>query len=199
MDFILMRHGHTIWNGPPMRHQGIQNSPLSPSGLRNAESLAGKFEASYLISSPAGRCLETCQAVFQRQPDMCDPRLWELNMGWFAGLTREEVAAKDPEHFRLWQDQPDMLAPGDGETLAQLQDRVFQGLLEGCHSHSSEESLTFLVHGGVMRVMVCLATGLSLGAYHRLRVENLCRMRFSLDLNTQKLEFHGDIPFKNAE
>ncbi len=181
MNFVLMRHGHTIWNGPPMRHQGRQNSNLSESGLVQAQALFGKYDVDHLISSPAGRCLQTCQVVYGRAPECLDERLWELDMGWFSGLTRAQVQAKDAQHYQKWLETPDQIVPGNGESLQQVQDRVMSALKHYCQTYSDAKNLTFLVHGGVMKVIVCLAHGLSLAQYHRIQINNLCRLSFSLE------------------
>ena len=54
----LIRHGHTVWNGPPLRFQGQMDSSLSDDGRSEAIALGKRmpYQPDRIVSSPALRC-----------------------------------------------------------------------------------------------------------------------------------------------
>jgi probable phosphoglycerate mutase len=132
VEIYLLRHGETEWNKEG-RLQGQRNSCLTLRGREQAEQL-GRFLASQLGGrqlplhvSPLGRALETA-AIIRRYvagPEpIVDPRLQEMTLGEWEGLTRTEVNARwngvvgDDSNAEWW-----FLAPG-GESYDHFKQRV---------------------------------------------------------------------------
>jgi broad specificity phosphatase PhoE len=98
----LVRHGRTEFNAEG-RFQGSLDSPLTPLGIEQArrygELLKGQVGDSggwSLVASPLGRAVHTAEIIagalgldldFPR-----DPRLAEIGMGLWDGLTIEDIA-----------------------------------------------------------------------------------------------------------
>ena len=100
----LLRHGETLWNTMG-RFQGQQDSPLTETGVRQAEDVglllrqhiadAGAFE---MQLSPLGRARETARGVLNILPmdSREDSRLMEVTAGCWDGLTRLEIDSEYP-------------------------------------------------------------------------------------------------------
>ena len=88
----LIRHGHTTWNGPPLRFQGQMDSSLSENGRAEAIALGERmpYQPHRVISSPSLRCRQTVDCLFNRKPDQTERRCIELGLGWFEGHLASE-------------------------------------------------------------------------------------------------------------
>ena len=99
VEIYLVRHGETEWNRDS-RLQGQQNSSLTERGREQARKL-GNLLARLLDHtrvpvqvSPLGRALETAVIIREHIPGpepIIDPRLQEMTLGAWEGLTRKEV------------------------------------------------------------------------------------------------------------
>lgn len=131
-DLFVLRHGETEWNAA-RRMQGRLDSPLTPRGRDQArdqaailQSLGIRADTHAFRCSPQGRAQATATialAPFGVAPET-DPRLMEIHMGDWEGLTLDEIAARAPHLFgeddsRQWYDH----IPG-GERLSDVRDRA---------------------------------------------------------------------------
>ena len=92
---LLTRHGETDWNRE-RRWQGHADPPLNDVGRRQARSLAESLTAKpidALYSSDLSRARETAEIVGERigLPVRLDPRLREVDVGEWSGLTTSQV------------------------------------------------------------------------------------------------------------
>ena len=144
---LLVRHGESelIVEG---RFQGQAESPLSPTGRRQAALVARRLARPLatpalplphgpplaVVHSPLGRASETALAVkmamsagdgFGRAiPRRPDDRLKEIGQGSWEGLLGSEIEANDGERLALWRTRPtEAWAPG-GERLVDVRARV---------------------------------------------------------------------------
>ena len=170
----FIRHAHTEWNGPPVRIQGQADSNLSSRDRQEATRL-GQLLArpDRIVSSPAARCLQTVDCLFQRPADETDRRLLEIDLGWYSGLLTSEIEARDPEGWRTWRTLPAEIRVGGGETLAEVQQRVVQASDEIFDALQSGERVLVVTHGGCLQTLMCHAKSLSLASYHQHTVPNL--------------------------
>lgn len=126
---ILIRHGETDWNVEG-RYQGQADPPLNDRGKAQARRLAEELEGiglEVLYASPLRRALHTAQTIAERLdlPLHIEPRLMEIHLGRWQGLLWTEIAARYPDLFRRWQTEPWEVTPPGGESLAQVQARVY--------------------------------------------------------------------------
>ncbi len=97
---LLARHGQTVWNAEH-RLQGQLDSPLTPEGRSQAESLGERLvgrNVSIVCSSPLGRALHTATVIAERLGvDVIEvPELAEVHHGDMAGMTWDEIDARFP-------------------------------------------------------------------------------------------------------
>ena len=164
----LARHGQTAFNAEG-RFQGRANSRLTPLGVAQAgrigqllRTLTAPCTPITLWSSPLGRAAQTAEIVQQHLPDApsirYDPRLQEVSLGCWEGLTHPEIEAlhpglRDGAGYYDWF----FLSP-DGESLASVEARMRDWLAEvalepGCHIAIS--------HGLAGRLLRGVYTGLN--------------------------------------
>jgi broad specificity phosphatase PhoE len=101
----LLRHGETVWNAAG-RFQGQKDSPLTSRGIRQADQAAERLaweisrcNARFDIHvSPLGRARETADRIARSIPLVAkeDPRLMEVTMGSWDGMTRHEIDFEYP-------------------------------------------------------------------------------------------------------
>lgn len=152
----LVRHGATAANLEG-RYIGWDEHPLSPEGLAQAQRVAGFLAGqspTSLYTSDLGRCVQTAEQIGQAAGLMpvADRRFRELNFGRFAGSTYAEIAARWPAELAAWLDDPERVAPPEGESLASLRQRVLAALPQ-------EDGAVLVTHGGVVRTVLAHLTG----------------------------------------
>jgi probable phosphoglycerate mutase len=148
---VLVRHGESELI-VQRRFQGRAETPLSPTGRRQAELVAGRLARPHdrpalpipvgpplaIVHSPLGRAAETAGAIhaaaaapeaFGRPiPIRPDPRFVEIGQGSWEGLLASEIAERDGDLLARWRRTPTLAwAPG-GERLAEVRDRLVPGL-----------------------------------------------------------------------
>jgi HAD superfamily hydrolase (TIGR01509 family) len=134
MRLYLVRHGETVWN-IESRFQGWADRPLSELGVRQARELARrlsavKFDAAY--SSDLRRAADTAKILLEDRgiPVQQMRDLREMHLGELDGLTEAEVLERYPAVIKAWRTDPaDVVMPG-GESLSQVQERAWRGLMK---------------------------------------------------------------------
>jgi probable phosphoglycerate mutase len=101
-EIYVLRHGETVWNAEG-RFQGERDSALTVRGEAQARAMGEALAALGVtgrshrwIASPMGRAVRTAELARGGMPDALDPRLAEIGMGRWAGLTRAEIDAGWP-------------------------------------------------------------------------------------------------------
>ena len=162
---ILVRHGQSTWN-EICRWQGQADPPLSDAGRAQACRVAERLRSepiTALYTSDLRRAFETAQIIGQAlglepRPDR---RLRELNVGVWAGLTAEEIAARYPEQWQGWRNYEEV-RPGGGETFSEMQQRAVAALEEIIAAHPGE-AVCAVTHGGPIYAILSHALGLKRG------------------------------------
>lgn len=172
---LLARHGETDWNAVG-RWQGHTDRALTERGRRQAVELAERLANNAIdavYSSDLLRAVETAEPVAQRLglPLQTLPELREVDVGTWAGLTRDEVAERFPDGFRRWSEW--QTGWEDGETYDEMGERVVGAILRLAGEHPGERILV-VSHGGAIRALHAAAAGIDLATFRQLRqvVEN---------------------------
>ncbi len=139
---ILIRHGETDWNVEG-RYQGQADPPLNPKGIEQARRLAQILKdkgIDVIYSSPLKRAWQTAQIIAQviDAPVYPEPRLMEINQGEWEGLHVTEIQARYPEIFQQWEKDPWHTHIPGGETLTQVQKRVYAAVDEILSKHPGQ-------------------------------------------------------------
>lgn len=129
---VLIRHGETDWNVEG-RYQGQADPPLNEKGRQQARAVAHKLEnlgLELLYTSPLRRARQTAQIIGNALglPIYVEPRLMEINQGEWETLLVTEIQARFPDLFQRWESDPWSVHIPGGETLAQVQERVYAAI-----------------------------------------------------------------------
>ncbi|MBX3270343.1 MAG: histidine phosphatase family protein [Sandaracinaceae bacterium] len=151
MHLTLIRHGESTWNAC-RRWQGQSDVPLSPRGRLEARALAARmfgehFDHAY--ASDLERALETAAALgFASRPE---PRLREIDVGAWAGLTHDEVAERFADEVAALRAGAPVRI-GGGESMDEFEARVDAAIDDLAASHEGARVLC-VTHGGVVRAL----------------------------------------------
>lgn len=153
---LLIRHAESTWNAAG-RWQGHADLPLSARGRIQAEALGSELEEQgidVLLSSDLLRAAQTAAILgkaFGLEP-ILDARLRELDIGRWAGLTRAEIAERDPEALARFEiGDPDARA-GGGESRRELRSRVRAFAHQLCWQHAGR-LVAVVAHMGAIRAL----------------------------------------------
>ena len=173
--FIVVRHGETEWN-VEARVQGQRDSPLTATGLAQAEAIAGRLASEHfdaLVSSDLGRALQTAERIAARcgLAVHTDARLRERHFGVGEGHTYEELEHQWPGVFsRVREIDPDAAPPG-GESRRQFHERVRGAFLALAREHDGQR-LAVVSHGGVLAALYRIVHDIPVATPHRIAIAN---------------------------
>lgn len=170
----LVRHGETDWN-VAKRYLGQTDLPLNSTGQRQVEYLARKLGQTDFLrcyTSDLVRAQQTASILLQRQQIdiMLEPSLREASFGKWEGLTYAEVCQQYPLETAAWVDSEGLMAPGGGESLVDLKDRL-ANWLEDLYAEDPEGNILVVTHGGPLRVLLCLLMGIPITKHWKFSVE----------------------------
>ncbi len=154
--FVLIRHAESVWNAQD-RWQGHADPPLSERGVAQARGLAPMLasdRADALLCSDLSRARQTAEilgAALGLAP-RSDARLRELDVGCWAGLTRAEIEALDPELLRHFETEDPAVRAGGGESRAEIRARVRTAFRALANEHPGAR-LIVVTHLGVVRAL----------------------------------------------
>lgn len=153
---ILIRHGETDWNAEG-RWQGQIDVPLNQNGKSHARRLVDELAGSgiqAIYSSDLSRALETARPFANAfgLPIRIDRRLREINQGEWQGLLVTEIQARYAELFHSRMANPNTVSPPGGETVIQVEERVYQALDDILRRHPGE-TVAIVAHGFVIAVL----------------------------------------------
>jgi len=166
-QLLLTRHGETDWNAA-RRWQGHSDTPLNDEGRRQARALAVTLDGVDVVySSDLARARETAEIVAGRLalPIRFDARLREREFGAWEGLTVEEIELRFPDTHRRWR-AGEGFGAEDAEPFDSFAARVHAFLEDVLRAHP-DETVLVVAHGGTIRVIHALASGLDYVSDHR--------------------------------
>jgi glucosyl-3-phosphoglycerate phosphatase len=192
---VLLRHGRTEWNATG-RFQGQLDSPLDLIGRAQAEAAAvavAPMQPDGIVSSDLARALDTATAVSAESGNdvAIDPRLREINLGAWQGLTRAEARAQFPEEYARWQTGEDARR-GGGETYAEVGARAAECAYEWLERLGPGSLMVAVTHGGTARATIGTLLGMSPDSWWRLAPLSNCRWSLLADMGRGwRLEEHN--------
>lgn len=174
MNLILVRHGETQHNaegrvlgrgGPGLNQRGRDQVEAA------ARALTGKAVAA-IYSSPLTRAMETAERISQELdlPVQAEDSLVEIDAGKLEGLTSGEMRSQYPDLMAMWELDPSSVQMPGGESLGQLQERVWQVAQTLLRRHM-EDSVVVVSHNFSIVTLVCRVLELSLARFRHLRVD----------------------------
>jgi len=154
---LLIRHAESSWNATG-RWQGHGDPPLSDRGVAQANALARELareSIDVLVSSDLRRAAETAAVLGQARglrPKL-DPRLRELDLGDWEGLTRGQIERTAGDVLRRFDAGDLEVRPGGGENLREIAQRACSVVSEVVDAHPGRR-LAVVTHLGVIRALI---------------------------------------------
>ncbi|MDQ8706164.1 histidine phosphatase family protein [Streptomyces sp. LHD-70] len=206
-DFILVRHGETVWHAEN-RYAGRTDVPLTPHGREQAAALADWAVNAGLTavwSSPLSRARLTAAPAAEAcgLTARVDERLYELDFGQGDGLTRDEMRQRFPQELAAFLDDPvENHLPG-GEDPRKAAGRAAECLADIAREQPHGRIL-LVAHSTLVRVLLCHLLGIPLADYRRvfphllngalteIRIENgqTALLRLNTPATTRAPAFH---------
>lgn len=161
---VLVRHGESRWNAE-RRWQGHGGVGLTDAGRAQAERTAdylARVERGVvgIVTSDLDRVLETAEPTRRRfaVPTTVTTAWREIDVGWWSGLTWEDIAQRDPDGYAAvvrGADEP----RGGGERPSELRARVRAAMNDLVGAHPAG-TVIVVTHGGCVRAAAAEALGL---------------------------------------
>jgi probable phosphoglycerate mutase len=175
---LLVRHGRTEWNASG-RFQGQTESQLDVIGRAQAEAVAvaiAPMKPDAIVSSDLSRALDTASVIAAEcgLDVAVDPRLREINLGAWEGLTRAEARAQFSEEYKRWQEGEDARR-GGGETYAEVGARCLECIDEWVDRLGPGSLLVAVTHGSAARATIGTMVGMHPDTWWRLAPLSNCR------------------------
>lgn len=162
----LLRHGETS-----LSHtlRGSTDDALTESGwqqMRQTVEQALQQDPKALvwdaiISSPLQRCrIFADELAFQLKLEVVlDANLQEMHFGDWEALTTQSIYATQPELLAQFWEKPSQFSPPNAETLQQFHARINQAIqqIQTYMQHKQFEHVLVVTHGGVIKLLKCLA------------------------------------------
>lgn len=164
--FYIVRHGETE-NNRAKRLSGWIDSPLTDTGLKPTQKVITKLAGvpvDEMYSSDLGRAFITARAIarglgFSKEIQQL-PGLREVNYGDAANMLSAAAYKRYP---RL--DRDTHFTPPNGESLADMQKRVFETIGELNRKHINA-SIVLVCHSGVMAALHASHLGQDFGEHN---------------------------------
>ena len=155
MDIYIVRHGETQWNKEEV-FRGRKDVPLNETGRKQAEQAGAYFRGipvKRIISSPLARAVETAAGISAATgvPVERMEELTDINFGIWEGLPLKEVEERYPDAFALWGISPDKVQIADGETLAEVRERISRGL---ARTAGLAGAVVVVTHRAICKILV---------------------------------------------
>ncbi len=180
MTLFYLRHGETLYNSAG-QVTGQLDIPLGPRG-RDQAAAAGRALKALLAErgidakalpfhvSPLERARTTAEIAREAmglapKNYTTDPRLMELALGKWEGLTMDEVGARFAADLKARSADPWDVAPTGGENYAQLNTRV------GVALASYARPCAIVAHAGTARAVLHLEGGVEAHASTRIPIQ----------------------------
>jgi len=158
---VLVRHGETVGQSS-IRYYGATDLALSDLGLRQMRAVATALhDETYdlVLTSALQRTRVAAELIKPTAPRRVVPGFNEICFGEWEGWTREEIAARDPQRFVVWQsDMHGFTYPG-GDSVPAFRARVAAAWREVMAA--APEHLLLVVHRGVILTILSEMLGLS--------------------------------------
>lgn len=157
-NIFIARHGETEFNRMnQMQGRGI-NKPLNKTGRMQAKAIADYLSdesIDHIFSSTLMRSMETAEIIawIYRKEYKYYAELDEMNFGYLEGRPIEDIRSDLDEIHTNWSSGKINFAPKDGESPAEVSERILFRTNKIIEEHRGSNIL-FILHGRLIRVLL---------------------------------------------
>jgi len=160
-NLTLVRHGETTGQSS-IRYYGSTDVPLSDEGETQMQRVAETLRAvrfDRVFSSGLIRTRRAAEIIAPSvAPATAVAEFNEIHFGRWEGLTKQEIAARDPELYAEWRADPMSFRYPEGDHRSELLERVAAGFRRISEEHPPGEWL-IVAHRGVIGAILDLTVG----------------------------------------
>ncbi len=158
----LIRHAEAEGNYY-RRIQGHWDGGITRRGRLQIDALAERMKdvpIHALYSSDLRRTMLTAGAIqkYHDLPLVTDPRLREVYVGRWEGVSWGDAAWHDAQQYRYFSTNPDLWQIEGSESWAHLQNRIHDALLDIAAQHEGQ-TIAVVAHGTIIRSLMCKLWG----------------------------------------
>lgn len=159
---ILVRHCEAKGNTYRIL-QGRTDCDISGNSLSQLELVSLRLRNVHIdavYSSPLKRAEKTAEAInkYHGLPIKTDMRLQEIDMGDWEGKSWPEIERDYADEIKIWQEDPGTFVSPGGETMKEVYDRVWAGIIDIVKSNK-DKTILVTSHGCAIRNVLCRALG----------------------------------------
>lgn len=215
---VMLRHGQTEFNAGS-RMQGQLDTALSELGRQQAVTVAevlGKRDPLLIVSSDLRRAYDTAVVLGERTGSslVVDERLRETHLGFWQGMTHEEVDDAAPGARVEWRNDA-RWAPRGGESRVDVANRSMPLVAEIVDSQpdwgaeEADRPVVLVAHGGLIAALTARLLGLPVDSWpvlgglgnaswvqlsgHSAPAAELRHIRWRLDVWNASAQVAGDV------
>ena len=154
----LIRHAEAEGNYY-RRIQGQWDGGITPRGMLQIDALALRMKdvpLDALYSSDLQRTMQTAEAIRRHHdlPLCTDPRLREVRMGVWEGMSWGDVLYTDPVEYNHFSSNPDLWHTEGAESWDTLRERMYHAVTDLASRHPNG-SIAIVSHGTAIRALMC--------------------------------------------
>lgn len=177
MNVTLIRH--TALQVPQGICYGQSDVDVAASFIEELGTLRTKLQGEQFIriySSPLQRCAKLANALEHGEP-VLDARLAELHFGDWEMQAWDDIPR---DVFDVWAHNYAHIAPPNGETFSQMQQRALDFLAEAQAQHAGQD-IAIVTHGGVIRALIAHVLNMPLKGLFRFKIDHgsITQLEFS--------------------
>ncbi len=154
---VIVRHAESDLN-LQKRIQGQIDSVLTPKGVAQARKLAARiknFKVDKIYSSDLGRAYATTVEITKhwKVKIIRDPKLREINLGDWEGMTPKEVDELYDKGYQKWLRKPSKCLIPKSENLADFRKRI-AGRVRDIARANDGKTVLLVTHGGAITALM---------------------------------------------
>ncbi len=186
----LVRHGKTDFIGKKLcgNLPGIHLNEEGRTQAQKAADTLGNFPLKAIYSSPIERAMETAEIIGSKPGLKIKPVdfLREIHFGDLQGMGEKDLI--DHPLWKRFNSQPADVSFPNGESVAEVRNRVAKGLELLAQEHGNEDQLVCVAHSEVLRLAVCWLLDLPLDNFHRLTIDPASISKIEITKDRKKLK-----------
>lgn len=177
----LLRHGACEGGEIFRGSTDVALSELGWQQMRDKVATMGDGGWDNIVSSPLQRCQRFAEmlAAERKTPLAVREDLREMHFGDWEGLAHDVARQRFPQEWADFWESPAEASPPNGEAMPDFCQRITSGLDTIAEQYKGQ-SVLLVVHGAVIRVMICHWLGMPMGAMTRLNVPYAGLTRFTV-------------------
>lgn len=173
----LVRHGELV-TSKEWRYVGQMDVELNETGKKQIQNLSSRLSSEQIemiFSSDLTRTIESAEIIGNKLEIINEPisELREINLGFWEGLTLEEIEESFPEDLVKRSEDIKDFRIINGESFSDVKERVIPKLKDIIEGNVSKRILV-IAHGGVNRIIIADALGLDINNIPRLEQNYAC-------------------------